>query len=145
MALKDAQFCASYRIVGVFAMEGLLADPNGIGEHIEDLKTFSSTTASWAALASVASPELHAAVMLRRAAGELRAYATTPSGRHLVRARRSLDAATATLNGQASRSDGAFGSGPGLAVGAVRDQIENLEQSHQEKIQEVDEELNIPD
>ncbi len=129
----------------IFAMEGLVDDPAGITDHTEDLQTFSATAASWASIAPVASPELHAAVMLRRAAGALRSYAMAPSERHLVTANRCLAAATTTLNGQASSSAGGSASGPGLAVGAIRDQIENLEQAHQERIQEVDEELKEKD
>lgn len=129
----------------ILAMESLVADPNGIPDHVEDLKTISQTTASWAKLAAVASPELHAAVMLRRAAGELRSFAITPSDRRLASARRSLDAASATLDGKRGGPAGASGAGPGLAVDAVRDQIENLEQAHQDQLREVDEELNIPD
>ena len=134
---------AARQMIG--AMETLVADPDSIADHLDDLKTFSAAAASWAAEAAVASPELHAAVMLRRAAGSLRSYGTSANGRHLVQARRYLDAATATLDGDRSGGDSAFGPGPGHAVGAIRDQIENLEQSHQEKIQEVDEELSQPD
>ena len=39
---------------------------------------------------------------------------------------------------------GAGGAGPGLATDGVRDRLENLEQSHQEQYQELDEELNQP-
>jgi hypothetical protein len=80
------------------------------------------------------------AVAIRRAAGELRGYALTPSDLRLMRSRRLLAAARSTLEGLGG--DRVSGDGPGLAVGAVRDRIDNLQQSHQERIQEVDEELN---
>ncbi len=121
------------------AMEDLLAAPDTVPDHVEDLKIFASAAAKWADAAPSPSSELRAAVALRRAAGELRAQALTPSTVHLMRARRYLGVASDALTFAAS-SDG--GPGPGLATDAVRDRLENLQQSQQERFQEVDEELN---
>jgi hypothetical protein len=57
----------------VDAMDQLLAAPNTIPDHIEDLKTFAASAAAWADAAPSPSSELRAAVGLRCAAGELRA------------------------------------------------------------------------
>jgi len=123
----------------ISAMEELLAAPDTISDHVEDFKTFAATAASWADAAATPSVELHVAVALRRAAGELRGYALEPQDIRLSRARQLLTAARSSLD---SASDGmGGGQGSGLAVGAVKDRIDNLQQSHQERIQEVDEEL----
>jgi hypothetical protein len=123
----------------VTAMEDLLAVPNTIDEHVEDLTVVATTAASWAADAPVPSPELRVAVALRSAAGALRAQALSPSPVNLMRARRHLSAARAVLE---SGVDRVGAPGPGLATDAIRDQLENLEQSQQERYQELDEELN---
>jgi len=120
-------------------MEILQADPETISDHLAELKTFAATAASWAEAAATPSAELHAAVAIRRAAGELRGYALTPSDVRLMRTRRLLTAARSTLDGVGG--DSVSGEGPGLAVDAVRNRIDNLQQSHQERIQEVDEDL----
>jgi hypothetical protein len=121
----------------VAAMEGLVAAPDSVGEHVEDLTVVAATAASWAAHAQAPSSELRAAVALRSASGALRAQALSPSPVNLMRARRYLDAAQAAL---APAFDGS--SGPGLATDAIRDQLENLQQSQKERYQELDEELN---
>jgi len=123
----------------ISAMEDLLAAPDTIPDHLEDLKTFSATAASWADAAATPSAELHAAVALRRAAGELRGYALELKEIRLSRSRQLLTAARFSLDRESDGTGG--GQGPGLAVGAVKDRIDNLQQSHQEQIQEVDEEL----
>ena len=125
----------------VAAMEDLLAATDTIPQHVEDLKTFAATAAKWADAAPSPSAELRAAVALRRAAGELRTQAMSPSTVHLMRARRYLGVAVDAL--EYARS-GAGGPGPGLATDAVRDRIDNLEQSHKERYLEVDEELDRP-
>ncbi len=121
------------------AMDGLLNAPDTIPDHIEDLKTFSATAAAWADAAPSPSSELRAAVAIRKAAGELRAQATRPSTTHLMRARRYLDVASDAIRFAAT---GPGGPGPGLATDAVRDRLENLQQSQQERYQELDEELD---
>ncbi len=122
----------------ISAMEVLEAEPETISDHLAELKTFAATAASWAEAAATPSAELHVAVAIRRAVGELRGYALTPSDIRLIRARRLLAAARSTLEGVGG---GGSGDGPGLAVGAVQDRIDNLQQSHQERILEVNEEL----
>ncbi len=120
-------------------MEALLAEPETISAHLADLKIFAATAASWAEAAPTPSADLHVAVAIRRAVGELRGYALSPSDIRLMRTRRLLAAARSSLDGVGS--GGVSGNGPGLAVGAVRDRIDNLQQSHQERLQEIDEEL----
>jgi hypothetical protein len=120
----------------VAALETLLAAPDTIDDRLADLRLFSETAGSWAASAPSASSDLHVAVSLRSAAGELRAYALNPSAAHLDRARFKLDAARATLAGEAAGD-----AGPRLATDGVRDQLENLQQSAQERQLEVDEAL----
>jgi hypothetical protein len=120
------------------AMELLIADPEHIASATDDLKTFSDTTAAWAA-ASPPGTELHVSVLLRRAAGELREHGLRPSDRHLLRAERCLSAGRAMLDDPTA--GGGSGGGPGLAVGSIRDQLENLEQAHREQRQEVEEGL----
>jgi len=121
------------------AMEGLLDTPDSIPDHIDDFKTFSATAAAWADAAPSPSSELRAAVAIRKAAGELRAQATRPSTVHLMRARRYLDVASDAIH---FAGTGPGGPGPGLATDAVRDRLDNLQQSQQERYQELDEELN---
>jgi len=123
----------------ISAMEDLLGAPDTIPDHVEDLKTFAATAASWADAAATPSAELHAAVALRRAAGELRGYALELKEIRLSRSRQLLTAARFSLESESDGTGG--GQGQGLAVGAVKDRIDNLQQSHQEQIQEVDEEL----
>ncbi len=108
------------------AMEGLLDTPDTIPDHIDDLKTFSATAAAWADAAP--SPS-----------SELRGQATRPSTVHLMRARRYLDVASDAIQ---FAGTGPGGPGPGLATDAVRDRLDNLQQSQQERYQELDEELN---
>jgi hypothetical protein len=120
-------------------MDGLLETPDTIPDHLDDLKTFASTAAAWADAAPSPSSELRAAVAIRKAAGELRAQATRPSTMHLMRASRYLDVASDAIRFGVA---GSGGSGPGLATDAVRDRLDNLQQSQQERYQELDEELD---
>lgn len=123
------------------AMDSLLVSPDTIPDHVDDLKTFAATAAAWAGAAPSPSTELRIAVALRKAAGELRSQALSPSTVHLIRARRYLGVAKDALEFAAM---GGGGPGPGLATDAVRDRLENLEQAQQERYQELDEELNQP-
>lgn len=123
----------------IAAMEGLLDSPDTVPDHLDELKTFAATAAAWADAAPSPSAELRAAVAVRKAAGELRAQATRPSTTHLMRARRYLDVASDAIRFGGSLSGGP---GPGLATDAVRDRLENLQQSQRERYQELDEELN---
>lgn len=121
------------------AMEELLAAPDTVSDHIEDLRTFAAAAAEWADAAPSPSTELRASVALRRAAGELRTQAVRPSTVHLMRARQYLGVARDALT-FANAPDG--GPGPGLATDAVRDRLENLQQSQRERYQELDETLD---
>jgi hypothetical protein len=123
----------------VDAMDNLLATPDTIPDHLDDLKTFAATAAAWADAAPSPSSELRAAVALRKAAGELRSQATRPSTVHLMRARRYVNVASDAIR---FGGGGPGGPGPGLATDAVRDRLDNLQQSQQERYQELDEELD---
>ena len=123
------------------AMDRLVVAPDTIPDHVDDLKTFAATAAAWAAAAPSPSTELRIAVALRKAAGELRSLALSPSTVHLMRARRYLGVAEDALEFAAT---GGGGPGPGLATDAIRDRLENLGQAQQERYQELDEELNQP-
>lgn len=118
------------------AIEELLAAPASIGDHVADLRLLADTAGSWADAAPSASAELHVAVSLRVAAGELRAHALSPSATHLMRARQNLDEARATLAG-----GGEAGPGTRSATDGVRDRLDNLQQSAQERRLELDEAL----
>jgi hypothetical protein len=122
----------------VAAMDDLVTSPESIPEHVDDLKIIAETAAAWADAAPSPSAELRAAVALRRAAGELRTQALTPSTVHLMRARRYLGVAIDALEYGAH---GAQGPGSGLATDAVRDRLENLQQSQRERYLEVEEEI----
>lgn len=120
-------------------LEGLSADPDAIPNHLDDLKTISSTAASWAAGAASPSPELHASVAIRTAAGELRSHAVRPSPATLRKARGELDRARHALT---STGPGDGTTAPsGLVTEGVQDRINNLEAAQKEKILEVEEEL----
>lgn len=123
----------------ITVLEGLIADPAAIPNHIEDLKTISETAAGWAAGAASPSPELHASVALRAAAGELRGYAVRPTstgldkaGYKLTQARHAL---TTTTGGDGTSAPS------GLVTEGVQDRINNLEAAQKEKMLEVEEEL----
>ncbi|MCP4895877.1 MAG: hypothetical protein GY906_02795 [bacterium] len=117
----------------VEAMTSLVVKPELIKHHVEDLRSFAATAASWADASPSPSLELNLAVAIRSAANELRAYATHGSGRNLELAQRQLTAARAALEGDAPIGNTASG---------VRDRLENIQQSHREKLQQLDETLN---
>ncbi|MCU0233172.1 MAG: hypothetical protein MUE90_03975 [Thermoanaerobaculales bacterium] len=119
------------------AMETLRAAPETIADHVEELRAIAHTAAAWAAAAPTASPELHAAVCLRTAAGHLRAYALGPSPQHLLQAERSLAEARLALSGGGAGASGSAG----LATDGLRDRLGDLEQAAREQRQELDEAL----
>lgn len=116
------------------AMVQLIDEPNEIKHHVADLRQFAATAAEWANGAPSPSPELNLAVLIRGAAGDLRAYAIQESKGRLDNARRQLTAARAALEGNAT-SVGSTASG-------IRDRLENIQQGHREKLLELDETLN---
>lgn len=120
----------------VTAMEGLVADPDSIADHVDDLRVMVETAASWAAASPPASRDLHAAVSLRSAAGDLRAYALRPSQPLLTRAAGRLDRARRSLDEQGEEA-----TEPHLVTDGLRDQLQNLEQAQREQQQQVDEAL----
>lgn len=122
----------------VTVMEGLVEVPDSISDHVADLRIMADTAASWAAGAPPASRELHIAVSLRSAAGDLRAYASRPSQTLLVRARQRLDQAQKSLDG-GPEADGTPESH--LVTDGLRDQLQNLEQAQREQQQQLDEAL----
>jgi hypothetical protein len=116
------------------ALTALVDAPDRVPAHLEDLRTFGETAASWARDAPAPSPELRTAVALRGATVELRGYATDEDPGRLARASRELDRARAALAGEP-------GSGTAATEG-VRDQLDNLQRSQQERLQRLDEELD---
>jgi hypothetical protein len=124
----------------ISVLDGLSGDPDSIQNHLDDLKTISSTAASWAAGAASPSPELHASVAIRKAAGELRSHAVKPSPSTLSKARHELEKARQALT---TTGPGDGTSAPsGLVTEGVQDRIHNLEAAQKEKMLEIDEELN---
>lgn len=121
----------------ILVLDGLAADPEAIGNHTDDLATIAETAAGWAAGAPSPSPELHAAVAIRKAAAELRSHAVQPSTRTLDTARRELDRARDALTTQAA-GDGTLAPS-GLVTEGVRDRLGNLEAAQKERALEIDE------
>lgn len=122
----------------VILLDDLLEFPDTIEEHLDDIRAVAETAAAWASAAPPASRELHMAVNLRSAAGDLRAYGLSPSPHHLTRARRHLDQAQNSLEGA---SNNTTEQQPSLATDGLRDQLQNLEQAQREQRQQIDENL----
>jgi hypothetical protein len=110
----------------------LIEFPDQIPDRVEDLRSFAATAASWAESAPSPSAELTVSVALRAAAAELRGHALRPSPNHLQKARRRLDEARAALAGEELRND---------PTSAVRDRLENLQRSQEDRQLALDEEL----
>jgi hypothetical protein len=98
----------------------------------DELREAAAQAASWAAGLAPGTFEYHMAVNLRSAADELRASSDSLSDPHRMRARQLLERATTP--------PGSPGGGPPGAIGGIRDQLQNLQQRHQEQIQEVERE-----
>jgi hypothetical protein len=133
---QELEIETAARMVNV--MDELLEHPDTIGDQVDDLRTLADTAASWAAAAAPASRELHIAVSLRGAAGELREQALSHSDTHLQRARRYLDQARSSLE---SLMNGDRVPPPQLATDGLRDQLQNLEQAQREQMQQFNEAL----
>jgi hypothetical protein len=123
----------------IAVLERQAADPQTIADHVDDLKTITDTAAQWAAGAASPSPELHASVALRAAAGELREYAVRPTSSGLGKARYELEQARLALTPTVA-GDGTTAPS-GLVTEGVRDRIQNLEASQKERALELDEDL----
>ncbi len=109
-------------------LEGLL-DERSLPES--ELADAARQAAGWAAATTPGTPSYRAAVKLRAAAVELRA-SSSPRDRHRENARRALADARAALSG---------GGPPPTGVDAIRDQIENLQRSQQQRTQDVEQGL----
>ncbi len=94
----------------------------------DELADAARTAAGWAAATAPGSPSYRVAVKLRAAAVELRA-STNPNDRHRENARRALADARAALTGTGA---------PPTGVDAIRDQMENLQRSQQQRTQDVE-------
>jgi hypothetical protein len=123
----------------IIVLGGLVADPEAIPNHTDDLTTIAETAAGWASGAPSPSPELHAAVAIRKAAAELRSHAVRPSPRALEAARRELDRARQALTTQAA-GDGTIAPS-GLVTEGVSDRLGNLEAAQKERALELEEDL----
>lgn len=110
-----------------------LADnPQAITDQRRQLSAIADTAARWAAAAPSPSSDLSAAVAIRSAADELLAYGVYGDGAHLGRARQQIEAARGALGGQSRPAD---------AVEGVRDRLQNLQRSQEERLRQLDETL----
>lgn len=110
-----------------------LADnPQAIAGERKNLSTIAQTAARWAAAAPSPSADLSAAVAIRGAADELLAYGVYGDGAHLGRARQHIEAARRALAGEGRPAD---------AVEGVRDRLQNLQHSEEERLRQLDENL----
>ena len=96
----------------------------------DELRGASITAASWAAGATPGTGPFAAAVALRGAADELLQVSHDRGGPHRLRARQLLDRARDALSGVSSM--------PGGPTGGIRDQLQNMQYSQQEKYREVE-------
>ncbi|MEE4270919.1 MAG: hypothetical protein V2I67_04555 [Thermoanaerobaculales bacterium] len=125
----------------IAVLEGLVADPSSIPDHLEDLKTIASTAAGWAAGALSPSPELHASVAIRKAAVELRSHGVNPSERKLKNASYELRRARHALSSPTSGGVDGSSAPSGLVTEGVQDRLHNLEAAQKERALELEEEL----
>ena len=116
----------------VETLEAALRDPGSISTMRTDLETIAHNAAAWAEGAATGSRELHTAVALRAAADELLAYGSDGREGHLMRARSRLEDARRSLAGEPSS---------GGAVVGLRDRLENVQQSEQEQMQQLNDAL----
>lgn len=106
-------------------------DPDEIRGHVTRLREIAAEAASWAAGAPSPSAELTTAVAIRGAAQSLREYASQGSNRALEQAKSQLGEARSALEGDTPASSS--------ATHALRDRVRNIRQSHQEKLQDLEE------
>ncbi|MFI5143314.1 MAG: hypothetical protein ACHQQS_11135 [Thermoanaerobaculales bacterium] len=99
---------------------------------VDELRQTAARAAAWAAALAPGTPDYHFVVNLRGAADELAAASSSATDPHRAAARRLLESAEI--------APGAPGGGPPGAIGAVRDQLQNLQQSHAEKLHEAGQE-----
>ncbi len=114
----------------ITAMEALVEAPDSIKANMEGLREISAIAASWAKESPAPSADLHMSVAIRGAANELRNYGMKPADSYLQLARKQLNKAHDGLMGNAGDSGPADG---------IADQLHNLDQSHKEMYQEINE------
>ncbi len=98
----------------------------------DELRAAAAQAAAWSGGVVPGTAEYHTAVNLRGAADELLVSSASLSDPHRARARMFLDRAQA--------APGAPGGGPPGSIGAIRDQLQNLQQRHNEQLQNTDRE-----
>jgi hypothetical protein len=96
----------------------------------DELREAAARAASWTAGLAPGTPEYHTAVNLRSAADELLAASDSLADPHRARARSHLE--------QAESTPGHPGGGPPGPIGGIRDKLQDLQQSHQEQLQETE-------
>jgi hypothetical protein len=99
---------------------------------VDELREAAARAAAWAAGLAPGTAEYHMAVNLRGAADELLAASESLTDPHRARARRLLE--------QAQAVPGRPGGGPPGPIGGIRDKLQDLQQSHQEQLQETERE-----
>lgn len=99
---------------------------------VDELRQTAARAAAWAAALTPGTRDYHFVVNLRGAADELVAASSSATDPHRAAARRLLESA--------ETAPGAPGGGPPGAIGRVRDQLQNLQQSRGEKLKEAEQE-----
>ncbi|MCP4592273.1 MAG: hypothetical protein GY842_16185 [bacterium] len=116
-------------------MQALISSPKTIAGQVDQLRKIGETAASWVKGAGAAGRDVRIAVALRGAAGALRQYVVSPSKLHLSKASKRLEDARLAL----SSAQNIHINSP---TGLVHDKLDNLQQGHQEKLQQMDEALS---
>jgi hypothetical protein len=98
----------------------------------DELRDAAARAAGWAAGLAPGTSGYHMAVNLRGAADELLAASESLDDPHRAKARRLL--------GQADAAPGRATGAPPGPIGGIRDRIQDLQQSHQEQLQETEQE-----
>ena len=98
----------------------------------DELREAAARAAGWAAGVAPGTAEYHMAVNLRGAADELLAASEPLDDPHRAKARRLL--------GQAEAAPGRAAGAPPGPIGGIRDRIQDLQQSHQDQLQETERE-----
>ena len=97
---------------------------------VGELREAAATAAGWAAGQAPGTAGYHTAVNLRGAADELLAASVSLDDPHRSTARR--------LIANADAAPGAPGGGPPGAIGGLRDKLQEIQQSHNEQLQQVE-------
>jgi hypothetical protein len=113
-------------------LEDLCDHHSDLKDRVPWLVEVAREAASWAAGAPAPSAELSAALSIRKAANNLRDFAAHGRESARDRARRNLSDARRALSGEAL---------PSSTTDGLRDRMKNLEESHRERFQELEDEL----